>query len=121
MDSEEYPSVNLIEDTSSQITLDTKLFKVELAKVAFAAADQATRPILQGVLIQKKNDSLEFLCTDSHRLALMKSPMSGKETFQFVFPAKELAQSFSKLMDDSYDVMLIVNERLNTVTNSKPD
>lgn len=71
MNKEEFPS--LYEERGELIlTLPAERTKKYLSRVVFAAAVDTTKPALNGVLFQKKEDELHFVATDGVRLSLQK-------------------------------------------------
>jgi DNA polymerase-3 subunit beta len=74
--------------------LAREAFVATLAKVGRAASRDETRPILTGVLVAVKHDSLKMVATDSYRLAVketrLETPLDGE--VQAIVPARALAE-----------------------------
>jgi DNA polymerase-3 subunit beta len=65
-----------------------------IAHVAFAASTEESRPILNGVLWELKNDRMRMVATNGHRLARMDVPVAGGAGQQadLIVPPKALDQ-----------------------------
>ena len=60
--------------------------------VAFAASTEESRPILNGVLWEMREDRMRMVATNGHRLAKMDIPVSGPTSADFIVPPKALEQ-----------------------------
>jgi DNA polymerase-3 subunit beta len=61
--------------------------------VAFAASTEESRPILNGVLWEMREDMMRMVATNGHRLAKMEIPVSGGSTStDLIVPPKALEQ-----------------------------
>ncbi|MGQ0765284.1 MAG: DNA polymerase III subunit beta [Gemmatimonadota bacterium] len=63
-----------------------------ISHVSFAASSEESRPILNGVLWEVRNDVLRMVATNGHRLARMQVAHSGQTTADFIIPPKALDQ-----------------------------
>ncbi|MDH5643993.1 MAG: DNA polymerase III subunit beta [Gemmatimonadota bacterium] len=64
-----------------------------VSHVAFAASTEESRPILNGVLWEMREDHMRMVATNGHRLAKMDVPVSGGgQTANFIVPPKALDQ-----------------------------
>lgn len=65
-----------------------------ISHVAFAASTEESRPILNGVLWELKNDRMRMVATNGHRLARMDVPVAGGAGQQadLIVPPKALDQ-----------------------------
>lgn len=100
---EEYPHVAQIKSEVS-FELPNELLKTMIRQTVFAVSTSETRPILTGVNIKAENNSIQFIATDSHRLATSRMPIEKSlEEFPFeqvVVPGKSLNE-LNKILDDS--------------------
>ncbi|GAA0290837.1 DNA polymerase-3 subunit beta [Gracilibacillus halotolerans] len=100
---EEYPHVAQIKSEVS-FELPNELIKTMIRQTVFAVSTSETRPILTGVNIKAENNYIQFIATDSHRLATSRIPVEkGLEEFPFeqvVVPGKSLNE-LNKILDDS--------------------
>ena len=64
-----------------------------ITHVAFAASTEESRPILNGVLWEMREDRMRMVATNGHRLAKMDIPVSGGSTaVDLIVPPKALEQ-----------------------------
>ena len=69
------------------ITLDTPTFAEGISKVEYAVTEKNFSPVLTGVLLKAKEDTLYFVGTDSFRLAEYKTSSTHKEgEFSLIVP-----------------------------------
>lgn len=87
----EFPPVALAgEKTGPAIKKD--LLIESLACVLFAAASDEGRPLLTGVKVQKKADTLLFAATDGYRLSVKTAPPGIKNLPDMIIPARALGE-----------------------------
>lgn len=107
-DPEEYPQLPKLH-TEESFELPIDLLKNLIRQTVFAVSTSETRPILTGVHVRLSNGELEFIATDSHRLASRKLPLEqpeGKEWPSVVIPGKSLTE-LNKILADSEDTIEI--------------
>ncbi|MFZ0475591.1 MAG: DNA polymerase III subunit beta [Halobacillus sp.] len=105
-DPEEYPQLPQLH-TEDSFELPIDLLKNLIRQTVFAVSTSETRPILTGVHVRIANGELEFIATDSHRLASRKIPLEhpeGKNLPPVVIPGKSLTE-LNKILDDSEDTI----------------
>ena len=91
---EDYPKLPE-PDVTGAIELDGNLLVEALSQVLVAASNDASRPILTGVLIENYEEGLRLVATDSYRLAIRNLPGLQVEDAALI-PArglKELART----------------------------
>ncbi|MCM3006571.1 DNA polymerase III subunit beta [Priestia koreensis] len=108
LDAEEYPHLPQIEEENA-FKISTDLLKNMIRQTVFAVSTSETRPILTGVNWKVEDKILTCIATDSHRLALRKAPVEidADSSYNVVIPGKSLSE-FSKILDDSHDLVDIV-------------
>lgn len=92
-----------------KIKLTNKILKDTIQEVIFASSRDENRSFLNGVLIKRQDLGLEVVATDSHRLALKKIKLSGKnkiegdDQFEVIVPQRALSELYKLLSyeDDS--------------------
>lgn len=112
-DAEEYPQLPKIQ-TEDSFEMQINLLKSMIKQTVFAVSSMETRPILTGVNINLKENDLNFVATDSHRLASRKIsiPDTNIEFHNVVVPGKSLTE-LNKILDDSEEMVEI------SVTNNQ--
>lgn len=104
-DAEEYPQLPQL-NTEDSFELPTDLLKNLIRQTVFAVSSLETRPILTGVNMKVENNHLDFIATDSHRLASRRIPLSNEtQELKFssvVIPGKSLTE-LNKILEDTQD------------------
>jgi DNA polymerase III, beta subunit len=92
------PDINL----DHAFLLPTVLLKNIIRQTVIAVSNHESRPILTGVNLSFKDETLKAVATDSHRLSQRVIPLEGdhEETFNIVIPGKSLTE-LSKLLDEN--------------------
>ncbi len=92
-----------------KVKLTHKVLKDTIQEVIFASSKDESRSFLNGILWKKVEKELEVAATDSHRLALKKIKLTGKNKiesdvqFEVIIPQRTLSELFKLLNfeDDS--------------------
>jgi DNA polymerase-3 subunit beta len=95
-----------------QVKLDGKALIGMIKKALFAVSKDETRPALNGVYWHTKDDSLNMVSTDGHRLANVarKDIKIGGYTKDIIVPPKVLENLVRLLGDEPGKVGVIINE-----------
>jgi DNA polymerase-3 subunit beta len=90
---EEFPAFPAIKFDQSWKIKSGDLQKL-ISHVAFAASTEESRPILNGVLWELRNDRMRMVATNGHRLARMDVPLAGvaAASADLIVPPKALEQ-----------------------------
>jgi len=122
----EYPTLPSIEE-DVVLSVSQKTLKNMIKSTIFAIAQDDTRPILTGVLLQVKENKLNMVALDGFRVALKSESMDCKSNKESVIPGKTLNE-VSKILKDTDDVVQITftknhilfnfgNTKLNNMVN----
>ncbi len=87
----EFPPVPEISAKGGQV-LEKEQFAQALSRILFAAATDEGRPLLAGVRVISEKDETVFAATDGYRLSRVSLPISPKEPFDMVVPARMLSE-----------------------------
>lgn len=100
MDADEYPVTPVFDETDT-LSIQAGTFTRLVNQTAFAAAREAGRYAMHGVLINIENDRLQMVATDGRRLALSDAPVEGvpKSAKASIVPTKGI-QLFCRVIDD---------------------
>jgi len=112
IDAEEFPTIPS-SDMKSFVKIKTTELTEAIRKVAFAAANDDTRPVLAGVLFKFTGKELLLAATDSYRLAEAKIEVEGaKEEREIIVPARTLNELNRVLSSVELDgeVEIIIDE-----------
>ncbi|WP_440897372.1 DNA polymerase III subunit beta [Amphibacillus sp. Q70] len=108
-DAMEYPQLPVLH-TDNSFELSNDLLKELIKQTVFAVSTVETRPILTGVNMQLEDNQLNFVATDSHRLASRNLPVNLEDnqlTFKnVVIPGKSLVE-LNKIIEDNDESMMI--------------
>lgn len=106
---EEYPHLpELDEEKSFHISKD--LLKSMIKQTIFATAQDETRPILTGALLEVEDSEASLIALDGYRLALKKVKIDYEDNLKVVIPAKTLSE-VSKIVDEEEkDIKLSTTE-----------
>ncbi len=112
MNANEYPAVPIL-DEEYRFSLNQKTLKDLIRKtIAFVSVNEGKKPILTGALFEIKNNNLNVVASDGHRLAVVKEEI--KENIsdkKFVVPGQTLREMLKILKDEEEKVNIIVAER----------
>ncbi len=99
MSAEAFPKINL-DISENSFVIDKKAFKRGVAKTVFCCAQDDSRPILKGCLLEWK-DKLEMTALDGYRLALASEEIVSKTgEMNIICPARTLNEIARSLSDD---------------------
>jgi len=73
-------------------TVAAKDLRKLIGHVAFAASNEESRPILNGILWELRQDRMRMVATNGHRLARMDIPVKGGGEAVLIVPPKALEQ-----------------------------
>jgi len=98
---DEFPSLPPFKTTNS-FTIEQSLFKDMLQKTIYAASDDESRLILNGVLMSIKDRKLTVVATDGRRLALVERDIElpDDQKLDFVVPSKTVNELIKILQDE---------------------
>jgi DNA polymerase-3 subunit beta len=92
LSSEDFPSLPQV-DGGTVVNLPFGLLRRLIGKVLFAVSAEESRFQLNGALLRPKDDSLEMVATDGHRLALIEVEQEGvKAADGVLIPRKALSE-----------------------------
>lgn len=107
IDAEDFPAIPTVEDATT-VTLEAALLKSAVEQVAFAAAQDESRPVLAGVLVKFEGPSTDsgpaqliLAAADGFRLAVRTLELPGEAPgLSMIVPARALAELARVLPDE---------------------
>ncbi|MCS6841096.1 MAG: DNA polymerase III subunit beta [Roseiflexus sp.] len=110
IDAGEFPTMPSIDDCAPVVVFPSKALREAIQQVAFAASDEETHPILQGVQLRLRDQSAIFAAADGFRLArkILPLPGSAPQLRDVIIPARTLQHLARMLASDDEPVALIV-------------
>jgi len=90
---EDFPRLPEIEPESS-FTVEREAFLATIARVSRSASRDESRPVLTGVLVRFEDGKLVMAATDSYRLSVKETPLSGGpgRELEAIVPARALQE-----------------------------
>jgi DNA polymerase-3 subunit beta len=98
----EFPSFPQIEE-KSKISINAEDFIKAIKKITPAIDNNNPKFELNGALIDIRNDFINFVATDSRRLAIFKKEQEIKKDFSLIIPKKAIVE-FGKLFSDNMEI-----------------
>lgn len=116
IDAQEFPPMP-VPDLEEGIELGVFDFKEMIRQVAFAASSEDTRPVLQGVKIDIKDDKLTMAATDGYRISVRKAALSKPVTrpVAAIIPARALNELARIATDPAQNVTMVVQPNRSQV------
>ena len=106
----EFPNLDTV-DEEDYFVISKKDFKSLISKTIFSTALDDTRPVLKGVCLEIKENTITAVGLDGYRLALVNKPLmkSTKQT-SIIVPSKSLTE-IVKFLDDSEEEIKVCLQR----------
>jgi DNA polymerase-3 subunit beta len=116
MDASEFPLIPSAEGGEEPVLLDAALLKEMIEEVAFAAADDDSRPVFTGVLVQVSDEKITFAAADAFRLAVRVAPLPGDDhpRGDILIPARTLTE-LARILPPEGPVQMIVTPNRSQV------
>ncbi len=116
MDSSEFPLIPTREGNESPVIISAARLKEMIAEVAFAAADDESRPVFTGVLVQVGESDITFAAADAFRLAVRTAPLESSPGKQedILIPARTLNE-LARILPSEGDVEMVVTPNRSQV------
>lgn len=116
MDPSEFPLSPNTEGSDPAVVVDAAQLKEMIAEVAFAAADDDSRPVLTGVLVQVSTGKMTFAAADAFRLAVRVSALPDDTVLRndILIPARTLTE-LSRILPSEGSVQMIVTPNRSQV------
>lgn len=116
LDPSEFPLIPSAEGGETPVTLDTAQLKEMIEQVAFAAADDDSRPVFTGVHVEFSNEQITFAAADAFRLAVRIAPLPGENSSHdnILIPARTLNE-LARILPSEGSVQMIVTPNRSQV------
>lgn len=113
LDPSEFPQIPSNEGGENPVHLEAAHLKEIIDQVAFAAADDDSRPVLTGVLVQVSDERVTFAAADAFRLAVRVSELSGDghPRGDILIPARTLTELARILPAEGVVEMIVTPNR----------
>jgi len=121
MDASEFPLIPSAEGGEEPVLLDATLLKEMIEEVAFAAADDDSRPVFTGVLVQVSDEKITFAAADAFRLAVRFAPLPGDDhpRGDILIPARTLTELVRILPSEGPVQMIVTPNRIQVLFHTE--
>ncbi|HET8841239.1 MAG TPA: DNA polymerase III subunit beta [Ktedonobacteraceae bacterium] len=116
LDPSEFPQIPSNEGGEPPVLLEATQLKEIIDQVAFAAADDDSRPVLTGVLVQVSDEKVTFAAADAFRLAVRIAdlPGDGHPRGDILIPSRTLTE-LARILPAEGSVEMIVTPNRSQV------
>lgn len=112
MSPDEFPNAPVLDEKFRFSTTQNVLKKLIRKTISFVGQNEGKRPVLTGALFEIKNNYLNVVASDGHRLAVVKEEVKDcNVNDNFVVPGMTLRELLKVLKDEEEKVDIIVSDR----------
>ena len=112
LNADEYPRMQPMPENVNVITIDAGVLASSLNRSIFATAQDALRPVMNGIYFDLTPDALAIVASDGHKLVRNKNFAINSETpASFILPKKPANLLKNILGKDGGDVVIKFDER----------
>lgn len=113
LNTEDYPAAPVVEEINKFKINEKKLKELIRKTIFFTAVNEGKKPVLTGTLFELKENMLNVVASDGHRLAVVREELKENEgNFKFVVPRTTLNELLKIIGDDEKkEVEIILSER----------
>jgi len=110
--SEEFPNAPVLDEKFRFSISQGSLKKLIRKTISFVAQNEGKKPVLTGALFEIKNNYLNVVASDGHRLAVVKEEiLDTVENNKLIVPGSTLRELLKVLKDEEDKVTVIVSDR----------
>lgn len=107
-----FPQTPVLDEKFSFCLEEQILKKLIKKSLPFIAVSEGKRPVLTGALFDIKNNYLNIVTTDSHRIAVIKEELKeNMDDVKIIVPGQTLRELLKILRDSDNQIKLIVGDR----------
>lgn len=106
---DEFPEPKQLE-TPKKLEIKSNDLKDLVVKASVAVAQDDSRPMLRGILLEAQDGELRGVALDGVRMALVKKPLINQEDFGIVVTARSLME-IVKLLPEKNETITILTEK----------
>lgn len=111
-DIDTFPATPIIDEQFSFNIEEEALKRLIKRALPFIALNEGKKPILTGALFEIKNNYLNVVTTDVHRMAVVKEELKQSvEDTKMIVPGQTLRELLKILKDEKEEIKLIVGDR----------
>lgn len=112
--SDEFPIINVPVNSDSKIIFEKNILTDMIKKTSFAASIEESRGIINGILVEMKEKTMNMIALDGFRMAVTRQPMINEKEENIVIPAKilnEVSKILSETDSQDSNVTLTMNDK----------
>lgn len=112
--SDEFPSINEIENETDTLSIEKEVFKSMVRKTAFSASIDESKGVIVGALLEIKKDSLNMVALDGFRMAVCREKMKNEKERNIIIAAKilnEVNKIISDIEEEEYIKFIISDKK----------
>lgn len=113
---DEYPELPDINEDET-FTIEKELLKDMINKTKFAIAQDETRPVLTGALLEIENGEAVLVALDGYRLALKKSKIDYDGNISLIIPGKTLSE-VGIIIDEADELIKVSASKNHMIFNT---
>ncbi len=111
-DIDNFPQTPIIDEQLSFEMEEEKVKDIIKKALPFMAVNEGKRPILTGALFEIKNNYLNIVTSDIHRMAVVKEEIKDTvEDTKMIVPGQTLRELMKILKDDDHKIKFILGDR----------
>ena len=109
---DEFPNAPVLDEKFRFTVTQNALKKLIRKTISFVAQNEGKKPVLTGALFEIKNNYLNVVASDGHRLAVVKEEiLETVENNKLIVPGTTLRELLKVLKDEDEKVTVIVSDR----------
>ncbi len=112
--SDEFPSINDIEENNESISFDKEILKDMIKKTSFAASIDESKGVITGILIELENENINMIGIDGYRMAIAREKMENNEERKIIISSKilnEISKILSELDTEEKEIMMVISDK----------
>ena len=108
----DFPEMPSVAD-GTKVSVDGTVFSDMVKGTIFAVAQvEGTRPILTGINISVKDNTLQFVAIDGYRLAIRRKKIENSNDFEFTASGKAVIEAVKLIDEQTENIEITIGQRL---------
>lgn len=119
MNEDDYPKFPQF-DANQSITIADEKIKELIKKTIFACSTDEARPLFTGILVEIQDNTVTFVGTNTHRLAIKSMELPAADNMSMIIPAKvlsEISRNLNSEIPQEVTISLLYNQIMITIDN----
>lgn len=119
MNEEDYPKFPTFSGNKT-ITIHDEKIKELIKKTIFSCSTDEARPLFTGILVEIQDNTITFVGTNTHRLAIKSMEQTTNEPMSMIIPAKvlnEISRNLNNEIPQKVQISLLNNQIMVVIDN----